>query len=205
MRHLPEGLLSGLRIGLGRAVEECGANPRLFQRIDRAIRMFRGRIVVAPVDQRGCAAVDLVQRANQRGDENVLGREFGRETRMHVMEVFEDGPVAGHAAQRGLPGVLVRIYETRQHDASRCVNNFRMRRADSRRHLPDETVLDEHVAAGQVAHGRVHADDATAANKDCRHDYRGTRPSLTLTFSGLSSMPAALASSSSRTEKSTSS
>ena len=125
---------------------------------------------------------------------------------MHVVEILEDRPVAGHAAQRGLPGVLVRVDEARQHNAARRVDDLCPGCVDPFRHRLDVLAFDQHIPAPQVPHGRVHADDDAAADEPRRHgDYLGTSPSLTLTFSDLSFMPAAAASSSSSTEKSTSS
>ena len=125
---------------------------------------------------------------------------------MHMMEILEDRPVAGHATQRGLPGVLVRVDEARQHDAPRRVDDLRPGGVDPLRHGLDAVALDQHVPAPQVPYGRVHADDDAATDEPRRHGcYLGTSPSLTLTFSDLSFMPAAAASSSSSTEKSTSS
>ena len=205
MRHLPERFLPRLGIGLGRAVEKSGADSRFDESVDGAIGMGGRGIVVAPVDQRGRAAVDLVKRPHQRCDVDVLGSELGGKPRVHMMKIFEDRPVPGHAAKRSLPGMLVRVDEAGQHDAARGFNDFRMRRRDLRRNFAYAPVFDQHVAPLKVADARVHADDASAADECCGHGYLGTRPSLTLTFSGLSVMPAALASSSSSTEKSTSS
>ena len=55
-------------------MEEGGANAAFDQAAHGGIRMVRRWIVVAPIDQRGGAAVDLVQRANQRRDIDVVGR-----------------------------------------------------------------------------------------------------------------------------------
>ena len=205
MRHVPERLLSWFGVGLRRAVEKGGADSRFDEGVDGAIGMVGRGIVVAPVDQRGRAAVDLVKGADQCGDVDVLRAEFGGKPRVHMMKIFEDRPVSGHAAKRSLPGVLVRVDEAGQHDAARGFNDFRMRRRDLRRNFAYAPVFDQHIAPLKVADARVHADDASATDECCGHGYLGTRPSLTLTFSGLSVMPAALASSSSSTEKSTSS
>ena len=51
-------LLAGLGIGLGRAVQEHGADAGLLEPLDRGVGVLGRRIVVAPVHQRGDAGVD---------------------------------------------------------------------------------------------------------------------------------------------------
>ena len=65
LRDFPIGRLAGFRVGLGRAVQEGGADARGAQRGDGGIGMGRGGVVVAPVHQGGRAVIDLVQRADQ--------------------------------------------------------------------------------------------------------------------------------------------
>ena len=56
MRDLGEMRLARFRLGLGRAVEEGGADAALDQAAHGGVGMIGRRIVVAPVDQRGGAA-----------------------------------------------------------------------------------------------------------------------------------------------------
>ncbi len=49
--------------------------PGFLQAGDAGVGVLGRRIVVAPVDQRGDAVVELVQRPGQGGDVDVLGRE----------------------------------------------------------------------------------------------------------------------------------
>ena len=54
-RHLAEMPLAGLGVRLGRAVQEQRADARLVQAADGGVAVLGGRIVVAPVHQRGRA------------------------------------------------------------------------------------------------------------------------------------------------------
>ena len=78
MRHLPERLLPRLGIRLGAAVKKRGANARRDQAIDARISVRGRRVVVTPINQRGGAAIDLVQPAHQVGDGDVFGLEHRR-------------------------------------------------------------------------------------------------------------------------------
>jgi hypothetical protein len=93
MRHLGEVRLAGLGIGLGRAMEEGGANAAFLQAGDAGIAVLRRGIIVAPVDQRGHAMVELIEGAGQRRDVDVFGREDRREAGMNVAEILEQRPV----------------------------------------------------------------------------------------------------------------
>src|ERR1700733_2082657 len=98
MWNFAEMLLTGLRIGLRRTMQEYAANPCLGESVDRAIGMGRRGIVVAPVAERRGAAVELVQGACQRADIQVVGREQRGETRVHATEVLRQRPVRGEPA-----------------------------------------------------------------------------------------------------------
>ena len=89
MRDFPEPRLPGCGIRLGRTVEERSADARLVQSVDASVVVGRGRIVVAPIHQRRRAAVDLVERADERCDVKVLRTEYRGETGMHLLEVFK--------------------------------------------------------------------------------------------------------------------
>src|ERR1700682_5148852 len=71
MRHLGEVRPPGFWIRLRRPVKERGTDSTFKKRRNRRVGVRRRRIVMTPVDQRGGAAVDLIERADQGGDENV--------------------------------------------------------------------------------------------------------------------------------------
>ena len=151
MRHLGEMRLARFRLGLGRAVEEGGADAALDQAAHGGVGMIGRRIVVAPVDQRGGAPVDLVQRAHQGRDVDVLGPEDRCEPGMHAAEIFQQRPVGGIAAQARLPGVHMRVDQAGDDDAAGAVDDLGLGRAaaevDRWTHINDAAALDQHVAA----------------------------------------------------------
>ena len=67
MGDLGKMRLTRLGIRLGRAVKERGANAAFEQSAHCRVGMRGGRIVVTPVDQRGDAVIDLVERTDERG------------------------------------------------------------------------------------------------------------------------------------------
>ena len=81
MRHFVERLVAGLGRRLRGAVGEHGADAGIDQAVHRAFGVFHRGDVVAPVDQRREAGVDLRQRAHQVGDvvvfRDVARRQIG--------------------------------------------------------------------------------------------------------------------------------
>ena len=124
MRHFPKRLLPRLRVGLRAAVKKSCANAGLDQAIDACIGVRRGRIIVAPINQRGGAAVDLVERPHQIRDAYVFRFEHCRQTRVHMLEVFKQRPVGSDATQAGLPGVHVCVDQAGDHNLAARVNHF---------------------------------------------------------------------------------
>ena len=163
MRHFPEGLLPRLGIGFGRAVEKRRPYARLGDAVYAPIGVRRGRVVVAPVGERGGTAIDLVERADEVGDVDVLGREQCREAGVHVLEIFEHRPVAGHTAQAGLPGVHVRVDEARYRDHAGGVDDDRSGRLELRTDGGDAIILDEDVTE-EVTNLGVHRNNARTAD-----------------------------------------
>ena len=200
VRHLREMRLTGLGIGLGGAVEESGADAALLECGDTSICVFGCRIVVRPVDQRRDAMVELVERAGQGGDVDVVGDEHRRQPGMHVAEIFQQGPVGRDRAQGGLPGMHVGVDQARQHEVAATVDCRRIRSFEIGTNGSDARALDQHVAPGQHAERTVLRDDDSRLEERACH--AGQSPSPTFTCSGSSFMPAARASSSSSTEKS---
>ena len=208
MRDLPERRLPRLGVGLGAAMEKRRANPRFDQPVDARVGVFRRRVVVAPVDQGRGSAVDLVQRAHQCADADVGRGEMRGQPGVHVLEVFEQGPVRGHAAQRRLPGVHVGVDESGRDDEAGGVDHFRVRRLDAGGDPRNARALDQQVGAdhaGRVARRGRHGHQRGVADEDASHRIQPSSPSLISTFSDFSSSPALFAVSISSTAKSTSS
>ena len=160
VRDLREMRLAGLGIGLGRAVEEGGADAAFLQPGDAGIGVLGRRIVVRPIDQGRHAVIELVQRAGQGGDVDVFGHEHRGEAGMHVAEIFQQGPVGRHRAQRRLPGVHVGVDESRQHEVTGAVDRLGVG-LERGRDGGDAAVLDQHVAGRQHAElGILRDDDA---------------------------------------------
>ena len=93
MRNLREVRLAGLGIGLRRTVEKSGANPGFAQSLDCGVGVRGGWIVVAPINESGCAAVQLIQSADKRGDADIFGIESRREAGVDPAKIFEQRPV----------------------------------------------------------------------------------------------------------------
>ncbi len=151
--------LAGFGIGLGRAVEECSTDARFLQAGDAGVGVLGRGIVVAPVDQRGDAVVELVEGAGQRGDVDVLGREHRGQAGMDVPKVLEQRPVGSDRAQRCLPGVHVGVDQPRQHEVPAAVDRLGVGSLQRGRNGHDTVAIDQHVALGQHAKLRVLRDD----------------------------------------------
>ena len=165
MRRFPERPLTRLRIGLGRAMEKSRAYARLQQAFNGRVVVRRRGVVVAPVGQRGGAAVELVERTHQRGNVQVLRLEHGGQAGVHVLEVLEQRPVGGQAAQCGLPGVHVGVDQAWNDDAPGAIHALRIVRMNDRRDLGDDIAGHQNIAPAQVALG-VHRDDGRAADQN---------------------------------------
>jgi hypothetical protein len=169
--NFAEMLLARPRIGLRRAVEKDRANAGLVETVDRRVGVVRSRIVVAPVDQRGRAAMDLVERAHQVGDEDVFRAEQRGEPAVHRLHVTGNRPIGGHPAQRALPGVHMGVDQARHHDHVGGVDDLRaVGRRQLRRHGGNVIVLDQHIAAGEIGNSRIHRNDRAALDQDPAHE-----------------------------------
>ena len=161
MRHFGEMRLARLGIGLGRTVEEGGADAALLQAGDAGVGVTGRRIVVRPVDQRGDAMVELVQRTCQGGDMDVLGHEHRRKPGMDMAEILQQRPVGADRAQRRLPGVHVGIDQAGQHEVAPAVERLGVGCRERRCHRGNAIVLDQHVAGRQHTElGILRDDDA---------------------------------------------
>ena len=206
MRHFPKRRLPRLGVGLGRAVEKSGAYAGFKQPCDGRVVVRRRRVVVAPVGKQGGAAVELVQRAHQRGDVQVFRRKHGGQTGVHFLKVFQQRPVGRQPAQGRLPRVHVGVDQAGDDDESGGVHHLRVIGTDGGCNLGKRVARDENVALRQVAL-RVHRDDGGVADQGAFHaTAHGQVPcslsSISL-FSDTNVNPASLAVSCSKIAKST--
>ena len=171
-RHgdLVEWLLPGLRVRLGRPVQEERADARLVQSGDGAIRVVGRGIVVVPVHEGRHAGIDLVQRADEVGDVDVLRPEERRQAGMHHPKIVRAGPVAGEPAQPGLPGVDMGVHEAGDDDHVRRIDHGRaVARVQLRADRRDLVILDQDIAAVHIGDRRVHRHDGSALQKGQCH------------------------------------
>ena len=106
------------------AVRVDGADARFGQAADRLVRVI-GRVVdVRPVQQRRDAGVERLERADQVGGVDVVGAVLRADVVQHAGEVFIEGAAREDASHRRLPGVPVRVDESRHDDAVGRVDDF---------------------------------------------------------------------------------
>ena len=167
---LREMRLAGLGIGLGRAVEEGGADAAFLQRGDAGIGVRGRRIVVRPVHEGRHAVIELVERARQGGDVDVLGHEYRGEAGVHMAEVFQQGPVGRDRTQRRLPGVHVGVYESRQDEVAGAVDRLGVG-VKLGRDRSDAAIVNEHVARRQHAELGILRDDDAGFQEEPGHGW----------------------------------
>ncbi|WP_329048146.1 hypothetical protein OG738_37570 [Amycolatopsis sp. NBC_01488] len=106
--------------------------------------------------------------AEQVAEVDVFGPVVRLERAVHRDAVLVERPVGAEAAERRLPGVAVGVDEPGQHDLARGVDDLGVGAVDSGADGRDPAVLDQHVTAGEIPDGRVHADHHAAA-QECLH------------------------------------
>jgi hypothetical protein len=131
----------------------------------------RGRwVVVAPVTQRGRAAIDLIERTHEGRDVDVIGLKVGGQTGMHVGKILQDGPVAGDAPQGGLSGVHVGIHQPRHQNFSASINDlvglFAVQMAA---YLNNGVAFKKQVRIFKLSKGWVHGQKGGILNECSRH------------------------------------
>ena len=136
---------------LGGAMREHRADAAVVEAVDRALGHLERRDVVAPVDQRGDAGVDLRQRADQVGDVVVLGVVARGEIAMNVLEIIRRHPFAADAAQRRFPGMHVGVDEAGHHDLVGGVDDFVGRRRQLRPTASIRLPLEQDFPVSEVA------------------------------------------------------
>ena len=172
-RYLAVRLLAGTGVGLRRSVQEQRPDAGVGEAVDRGVGMLGRRIVVVPVGDRGDAAIDLVERPDQIGDVDIVGPEEGRQPGVHGAEIVGPRPVAGEAAQCGLPGVDMAVDQARHDDHVGGVDHLDFVadcEVDADR--GNLGTVDQHVAVFQIADPGIHRDDATPLDQQLRHGMR---------------------------------
>ena len=149
-------------------MKKRGTQARVKQAVDGGIVVLRRWIVVAPVGQRGGAAIDLVQRTHQRGDVQVLRVEHERQPGVHFLKIFQQCPVGRQPAQCCLPRVHVGVDEPGDDDETSAVNHQRVVGINDRRNLGQRVTRDQDVALRQITL-RVHRDDGGAFDQRAHH------------------------------------
>jgi len=127
--------------------------------------VLRRVVDVRPVDQRGDAGVEALERAGQVGRVHVLRAVYGRERVEDLDEVVIEGGIGGDVADRRLPGVPVGVDEAGDDDGAGRVDDLRVgveRRSD--RH--DRVTVDEHIRLRKLGLGRVSGEDVSTTDED---------------------------------------
>lgn len=135
----------------------------------RPRRLLRGRIVVTPVAQGSCAAVDLVERAGEGRDMGNVRRVPRGRLPVHAREVFDQRPVAADEPQRRLPRVQVRVHEAGHDDATGEVDDLGGGDVEAVTDLRDVVVLDEDVGAFRLWAVRRQGDHLRSAQQCALH------------------------------------
>ena len=144
------------------AVREHRADAAVGEAVDGALRHLQRCDVVAPVDQRGDAGVDLGQRTDQVGDVVVFGLVARREVAVDVLEIVGRQPLAADAAQCCLPRVHVRIDEARHHDLVGSVDRLVRAGAEIAADRLDPAAAKKHLAVFEIAQLGIERDQPAA-------------------------------------------
>jgi hypothetical protein len=141
------------------------ADACVLQALDRRVGVV-GRVVdVRPVEERRHARVQRLERAGVVADVDVLRAVEAADLAEHDREVVVERAGGQHAADRRLPRVPVRVDEAGHHDHPGRVDLLGVRDPEIPPDVHDLAVLDENLAARDVADGRVHRDDEAVADQ----------------------------------------
>ena len=114
--------------------------------------MRRRAVVVAPVDQRRGAAVELVQRTDERGDVQVLGLEHGREARRASCWKYSSSVQFAATPRSAVCQVCMwALIRPGNDDAAGGVDDLGIVDREVRRDLGDAVAGDQDVGDGQHA------------------------------------------------------
>ena len=147
------------------AVRVDGADAGVGEPGDRGVGVLRRVVDVRPVEQRGDAGVERLERAHQVRDVDVLGAVLHADVVEHAGEVLVERAAREDAAHRRLPGVPVRVDEARHDDHPGGVDLFRIRRVEAAPDFDDLAVLHPDIAVGNLADVGIHRDDEAVADQ----------------------------------------
>ena len=149
-----------------RAVGENRADARFLERIDGGVCMS-GRVDdVAPVEQRRDAGIDLVERADEIADIDVLRRVKPDHLADQHAEILVERPVGGDTAQCSLPEMDVPIDKARHGDHATAVDLDHRPAADISANGNDLAIVDEQIARIDDPDCGIHRNDGCAFNSE---------------------------------------
>ena len=163
------GVAPSLRRRLGGAVREHSADAAVDQAVDRTLGQLDRGDVVAPVDERRHAGIDLRQRADQVAEIIVLGLVVRRQIEMHVPQVVGGHPFRADAAQRRLPGVHMRVHQARHHDLVGGVDHLVGRRIEISPDGFDPIAAKQKLPTLEVADCGIEGDQPAAFDQHALH------------------------------------
>ncbi len=149
--------------GVGVAVAEDGAEAGVAEALDHRVGMGRRVVVVRPVVERGDAAIERIERAEEVADVVVLRRVEPAHDDADAGEILRQRPVRPGVAQERLPGVAVGVDEAGDGDLVGAVDDLGVVGVDRGRDLRDLGAVDQDVAAVEVADLRIDRDDRRVA------------------------------------------
>ena len=144
------------------AVGIHGANAGFLQAAHPRVGVFRGVVDVRPIEERRDARVDAFQGAGEVTGVDIVRPIERREGVQDLDKIIIESGVRRAASDGALPGVPVRVDQSRDDDVPADVDDLGIR-LDVGSDLHDLVALDQDVAFRQVTNIRIHRDDGTAA------------------------------------------
>ncbi len=151
------------------AVREGRADPGVHQPLDRLVGVLRGVVAMGEVQDGRDARVQRLERADEVADVDVLRGVAGGERRADPEEVVQQRPVRADPAQRGLPGVPMRVDEAGHDHPALRVDDLGIGPVEVPADRPDPVVLDEHRAALDLPDRRVHREHVAVGQHGSPH------------------------------------
>lgn len=139
------------------------------------IGMVRAVHDVGPIEQRGDAAIQRLERPQQVRRIDILGPIGRRKSGPDALEILAQGPIGRDTAQHALPGVPVGVDQARQDDHLRRIDDVGIFNRQVRPHRRDQTIFDEDVGPLEIAQGMINGDDHTTADEGSLVSHYGLR------------------------------
>ena len=164
---------------------EHRADAAVDEAVHRPLGVLDAGDVVAPVDQRGHAGIDLRQRAHVIGDVVVLGLVARRQVGMDVLEIVRRHPFRADAAQRRFPSVHVGIDEAGHHDLVGGIDGLVGRGVEAAPGGRDGVAGDEQLTAFHLADLWIERDQPAALDENFLHGISCPCGGLTIRAAGV--------------------